>query len=43
MQLDTDYGMDWMWGDCGVLQYWITPEDLAERRFDRVHATLEGH
>jgi uncharacterized protein YwqG len=42
MQFDTDYGMDWMWGDYGVLQYWITPEDLAARRFDRVHLTLEG-
>jgi len=43
MQFDTDYGMDWMWGDCGVLQYWITPQDLKARRFDRVIVTLEGH
>lgn len=43
MQFDTDYGMDWMWGDCGVLQYWITPQDLKAQRFDRVIVTLEGH
>jgi uncharacterized protein YwqG len=43
MQFDSDYGMDWMWGDQGVLQYWITPDDLKARRFDRVIVTLEGH
>jgi hypothetical protein len=42
-QFDTDEGMFWMWGDCGVLQVWITPEDLAARRFERCVTTLEGH
>jgi len=43
MQFDTDAGLDWMFGDCGVLQYWITPDDLRAQRFDRVRVTLEGH
>ena len=42
MQFDSDNGFGWMFGDCGVAQFWITPEDLAARRFDRVTATVEG-
>ena len=43
MQFDSDEGMDWLWWDCGMLQYWITPQDLKARRFDRVTITIEGH
>lgn len=43
MQFDTDAALNWTFGDCGVLQYWITPDDLAARRFDRTQVTLEGH
>lgn len=43
MQLDTDYGLGWMFGDCGVLQYWIAPDDLAAGRFDRAFLTLDSH
>jgi hypothetical protein len=43
MQFDTDYGLGWMFGDCGVLQYWITPDDLAAGRFHRAFVTMEGH
>jgi hypothetical protein len=42
-QFDTDDGMFWMWGDVGVLQFWITPADLAARRFDACVVTMEGH
>jgi Domain of unknown function (DUF1963) len=42
MQFDSDNGFGWMFGDCGVAQFWITPEDLAARRFDCVIATVEG-
>lgn len=42
MQFDSDNGFGWMFGDCGVAQFWIAPEDLAARRFDRVTATVEG-
>lgn len=30
-----------MWGDDGVLQFMISPVDLAARRFDRAHAVLQ--
>jgi uncharacterized protein YwqG len=43
LQLDTDWAMPWMLGDCGVLQYWISASDLRAQRFDRVRVTLEGH
>ena len=43
LQLDTDWAMPWMLGDCGVLQYWISVSDLRAQRFDKVRVTLEGH
>jgi hypothetical protein len=43
LQLDTDWAMPWMLGDCGVLQYWISLSDLRAQRFGRVRVTLEGH
>ena len=43
LQLDTDYGIRWMWGDCGVTQFWINSDDLAARRFDRAMTTFAGH
>ncbi len=42
LQLTTDYGMLAMWAETGVLQFWISKEDLAARQFDRVMFTLEG-
>jgi hypothetical protein len=43
LQLDTDWAMPWMLGDCGVLQYWMSLKDLRAQRFDKVRVTLEGH
>lgn len=40
--LDSDYGPGMMYCDGGVLEYWISPEDLAARRFDRVRAETAG-
>ncbi|QYU67843.1 DUF1963 domain-containing protein [Leptolyngbya sp. 15MV] len=42
-QFDSDPGMFWCWADAGVLQFWIAPDHLAARRFERAFATLEGH
>jgi hypothetical protein len=33
----------WMFGDVGEATFWIAPEDLAAREFDRAWATVEGH
>ncbi|MEI6574372.1 MAG: DUF1963 domain-containing protein [Alphaproteobacteria bacterium] len=42
LQLNTDYPMMWMFADCGNLQFWIDPNDLAARRFDKVTVTIAG-
>ena len=42
-QFASDPGMFWTFGDMGVLQFWITPENLAARRFDLAVMTMEGH
>lgn len=41
---DTDWGVhkEFQFCDYGILQFWIKPEDLAARRFDRCCATTEG-
>ncbi|NNJ25645.1 hypothetical protein LzC2_17180 [Planctomycetes bacterium LzC2] len=36
-----DQGFEMMWGDLGMLYWWIRREDLAARRFDRVWMTLQ--
>lgn len=42
LQLGTDYEMLWLFADCGNLQFWIAPQDLAALRFDRVKVSIEG-
>lgn len=41
LQLDSDDGADIMWGDCGMLYYWIRKDDLANQRFESVWMTLQ--
>ena len=43
LQLHSDYMMHWMWGDVGVIQFWISPENLAGQRWDRVEMTIDSH
>ncbi|WP_284505167.1 YwqG family protein [Streptomyces cellostaticus] len=40
-QFDSEDAADMMWGDVGALYWLIRPEDLAERRFDRVMFTWQ--
>lgn len=42
-QLGPDPAMDWTIGEMGPLQYWITPEDLAARRFEKTVLTIEAY
>ncbi|TDQ37473.1 YwqG family protein [Aureibacillus halotolerans] len=35
-QIDTDYSMGILWGDCGVANFFIREEDLKNRNFDQV-------
>jgi hypothetical protein len=40
LQLNSD--CIWSWGDVGTLGFWIAPEDLAARRFDRAILMQSG-
>jgi uncharacterized protein YwqG len=40
---DTKAGPGWMWGDLGMVYFWIHREDLARRAFDRVIAIEQCH
>jgi uncharacterized protein YwqG len=41
LQLDSDDGAELMWGDMGMLYFWIKRDDLSERRFDRAWMALQ--
>jgi uncharacterized protein YwqG len=41
LQLDSDDRSDLMWGDMGMLYFWIRQEDLKAHRFDRVWMSLQ--
>ncbi|WP_420129103.1 DUF1963 domain-containing protein [Longimicrobium sp.] len=43
LNLDTERGLGWSWGDSGKCTFWITPQDLARRDFSRVEGTIEGY
>ena len=43
LQLAGDNVMGLNWGDAGVIQFWISPEDLRAGDFRRVRVTAEGH
>lgn len=40
--LDSDMGMDFMFCDMGVIEFYIAPEDLAKRDFSRAYANTAG-
>ncbi|HJQ56081.1 MAG TPA: DUF1963 domain-containing protein [Vineibacter sp.] len=42
MQLETDSGINWQWGSCGTVQFWIKPQNLVARRFSDVTVTMMG-
>lgn len=41
LQLDTDDDAGMMWGDAGMLYFWIRKQDLQEGRFDRCWMILQ--
>ena len=43
LQLGPDPALDWTVGEMGPLQYWITPEDLAAKRFQNTVLTIEAY
>lgn len=40
--LDSDYGLDFMFCDCGVIEFWMDPEDLRAGRWERAVAYTAG-
>jgi len=43
LQLASDPAIAPTFGDCGQATFWISREDLASHRFDRVAAVVESH
>ena len=43
MTFDTQDCFSWMWGDVGVVTFWIDPQDLAARDFSRAYVTMLDH
>jgi uncharacterized protein YwqG len=41
LQLDSDDDAGMMWGDCGMLYFWIRQSDLAQARFDSCWMILQ--
>ena len=41
LQIDSDDDTGMMWGDAGMLYFWIRRQDLAARAFDRVWMILQ--
>jgi uncharacterized protein YwqG len=41
LQLDSDESADMMWGDVGILYFWIHQDDLAARRFENTWLVLQ--
>lgn len=43
LQFDSNQGAGMEWGDVGRLYFWIHPDDLRARRFDRVRLEFQSH
>lgn len=41
LQIFSDRALEVLWGDVGIVQYWVAKPDLRAGRFDRVFATME--
>ena len=42
-QMDSDDDLNVMWGDCGMLYFWIRKADLRCRYFDKTWTILQCH
>ncbi|HEX8241558.1 MAG TPA: DUF1963 domain-containing protein [Allosphingosinicella sp.] len=43
LNLASDAGLGWSFGDAGEATFWISPGDLAAKDFSRVRGVIDGH
>jgi uncharacterized protein YwqG len=43
LNIASDRGLGWSFGDAGECSFWIRSNDLAALDFSRVRGTIEGH
>lgn len=41
LQIDSDDAAGWMWGDVGIIYFWIRRQDLASRDFSKAWCVLQ--
>ncbi|MGE7094207.1 DUF1963 domain-containing protein [Lysinibacillus sp. NPDC048646] len=41
LQLDSEDGLGYMWGDSGKLYFWIRKEDCKNKKFDKAWTVLQ--
>ena len=41
LQITTDDDLEMMWGDCGIIFFWIREQDLIDRRFEKCWVILQ--
>ena len=43
LQMDSDDNLGVMWGDAGIIYFWIREDDARARRFDQAWLVLQCH
>lgn len=43
LQLHYDKMLNWIWGDKGFIQFWVSEEGSVAKRWDKVESTMEAH
>lgn len=41
MRFDSDFGLNWVWGDLGSMSFWIAKDDLEARKFENIICRMD--